>query len=302
LFVAYGAFDRSADELRPLYASEASQFLALPSGAVVHYRDEGNATGSVLLLVHGSNASLHTWEPWVGLLGDAFRVVTLDLPGHGLTGVHGSDVYTRAGQVAFVKEFMDAVGLSSFVMGGNSMGGGVTLLYAVTHGNDLRGIIPVSSSGMPRNLEASPPLAFRLARIPVLNQVMRYITPRSMVEDGLRHAIEDDALVTVAMVDRYYDLALYEGNRAATIARFQGREPGAGDTLGEDLKAMKLPTLIIWGESDRLIPVADAHAMAAVLPHARLVIYENVGHMAMEEAAMVSAGEVRAFMLSLEAL
>jgi len=299
LFIAYGAFDKSADELRPLYASETSQFLTLPSGATVHYRDEGNAAGPPLLLIHGSNASLHTWEPWVKLLGDDYRVVSLDLPGHGLTGGHESDVYTTAGQVAFVKEFVDVIGLSSFVMGGNSMGGGVTLQYAVTHGDDLRGIIPVSSSGMPRNPDASSPLAFRLASTPGVNQLMLYITPRSMVVEGLQHAIEDDALVTPAMVDRYYDLTLYDGNRAATRARFQGYGSRPAGTLGEDLKTVSLPTLIIWGENDRLIPVANAHAMAAALPQAKLVIYENVGHIAMEEVAEASAGEVRGFMESL---
>ncbi|PCJ68711.1 MAG: alpha/beta hydrolase [Rhodobiaceae bacterium] len=299
LFIAYGAFDKSADELRPLYASDTSQFLTLPSGATVHYRDEGNAAGPALLLIHGSNASLHTWEPWVKLLGDDYRVVSLDLPGHGLTGGHESDVYTRAGQVAFVKEFVDAIGLSAFVLGGNSMGGGVTLQYALTHGDDLRGIIPVSSGGMPRDPDASSPLIFQLASMPVVNQLMLYITPRSMIVEGLQKAVEDDALVTPEMVDRYYDLALYDGNRAATRARFQGYAAGASDSLADELKAVSLPTLIIWGENDRLIPVASAHAMAAALPQAKLVIYENVGHIAMEEVAEASAGEVRAFMESL---
>lgn len=301
LFLAYGAFDKSADELRPLYANDASQFLTLPSGATVHYRDQGNQEGPVLVLIHGSNASLHTWEPWVALLGDDYRIVTLDLPGHGLTGGHESDVYNSAGQVAFVKEFVDAIGLDGFVLGGNSMGGGVTLHYAVTHGDDLRGIIPVSSGGMPRDPDADLPLAFRLAGTPVVNQLMLYITPRSIVEEGLRHAIEDDALVTPQMVDRYYDLTLYDGNRAATRARFQGFATNGRDSLADELGSVSLPALIIWGENDLLIPVANAHAMADALPQAKLVIYENVGHLAMEEVPEESAAEVRAFMESLVA-
>jgi pimeloyl-ACP methyl ester carboxylesterase len=299
LFIAYGAFDKTADELRPLYANEASQFLTLPSGATAHYRDQGNPNGSPIVLIHGSNASLHTWEPWVALLGDDYRVVTLDLPGHGLTGTHESDSYTGDGQVAFVKEFVDAIGLENFVLGGNSMGGFVTLLYAVSHGDDLRGIIPVSSGGMPRDPDASMPLAFRLAGTPVVNQLMLYITPRSIVEEGLKHSIEDDALVTSEMVDRFYDLTLYGGNRAATRDRFQGYATDDRASLSEDLKEVSLPALILWGENDLLIPVSNAHAMAEALPQAKLVIFENVGHLAMEEVPEASAAEVRAFMQSL---
>jgi len=299
LFALWGALDKSTEELLPKYASAASQFVTLPSGATVHFRDEGHPDGPVLLLVHGSNASLHTWEPWVKILSDEYRVITLDLPGHGLTGTHESDDYSRAGQVAFVKALVDHLGLRGFVMGGNSMGGGVTLQYAVTHGEDLTGLIPVSSSGMPRDAgTSSPPLAFRLAATPVINQLMLVITPRSIVENGLKHSIEDDSLVTEAMIDRYFDMTLHDGNRGATRARFQGyaNRGAADDGLSEALKDVDLPTLIIWGENDPLIPVESAHKMKEALPQAKLVIYENVGHIAMEEVPETSAAEVRAFM------
>jgi pimeloyl-ACP methyl ester carboxylesterase len=301
LFAMWGALDKSTEELLPQYASDASQFVTLPSGASVHFRDEGNGNGPVLLLVHGSNASLHTWEPWVQILSDDYRVITLDLPGHGLTGTHSSDDYTRIGQVRFVKELVDHLGLTDFVMGGNSMGGGVTLQYAVTHGDDLKGIIPVSSSGMPRNVDnSSPPLAFRLAATPVVNQLMLFITPRSIVEDGLKHSIEDDGLVTEAMIDRYFDMTLHDGNRGATRARFQGyANRGVADAaLAEQVPNIDLPALIIWGANDPLIPVESAHKMKEALPQAKLVIYENVGHIAMEEVPGESAAEVRAFLAS----
>ncbi|MEQ9519243.1 MAG: alpha/beta hydrolase [Parvibaculum sp.] len=300
LFAAFGALDKSSAELRPLYGDGASQFLLLPSGATVHYRDQGKADGPAIVLIHGSNASLHTWEPWVKQLGDTYRIVTLDLPGHGLTGTHEGDDYSRAGQVAFVKEFVASIGLSDFVLGGNSMGGGVTLQYAVSHGEDLRGIIPVSSGGMPRDPNAKSPLAFRLASMPVISTAMRYILPRSVVEDGLKHSIEDDALVTQEMVDRYYDLTLYDGNRDATRKRFSGYASSGPDTLKDDLANVNLPALILWGANDPLIPVANAHLMVDALPNAKLVIYENVGHIAMEEVPEQSAADVRAFMESLD--
>lgn len=300
LFWAYGALDKSTEDLKPLYANAESEFLTLPSGATVHYRDEGKADGPVLMLVHGSNASLHTWEPWVARLGDTYRILTLDLPGHGLTGTHESDVYTPEGQVAFVKELVDHLDLPPFVLGGNSMGGGVTLLYAATHPEDLVGIIPVSSGGMPREEEASMPLAFQLAAMPVVNRLMHYITPREIVSEGLRHAIEDDALVTEAMVDRYYNLTLHQGNRAATGERFRGYARSGRGSMEDQIAEIQLPALVIWGENDWLIPVASGRAMAETLPNARLVVYPDVGHIAMEEVPDESAAEVRAFLESLQ--
>jgi pimeloyl-ACP methyl ester carboxylesterase len=66
----------------------------------VHVRDQGNTDGPAIVLLHGSNASLHTWEPWVAQLGDRFRIVTMDMPGHGLAGRTPGDDYSPMGMVA----------------------------------------------------------------------------------------------------------------------------------------------------------------------------------------------------------
>ena len=71
------------DTLETIYASDASEFITLSDGLKLHYRDEGQADGPVLVLVHGFAASLHTWEPWVARLSDTYRLVSIDLPGMG---------------------------------------------------------------------------------------------------------------------------------------------------------------------------------------------------------------------------
>jgi pimeloyl-ACP methyl ester carboxylesterase len=108
------------------YASPASQFLEMTNGARIHYRDEGNTEGSVIVLIHGSNASLHAWEPWIEEIGGDYRVVTLDLPGHGLTGGVPDNDYSSAAQLNTVAAVVAHLGIDQFVLGGNSMGGGVT--------------------------------------------------------------------------------------------------------------------------------------------------------------------------------
>lgn len=297
--VSFVRFDISRDELAQQYANEASQFLMLPDGGTAHVRDEGNKNGPALVLVHGSNASLHTWEPWVARLGDRFRIITLDMPGHGLTGAVPSGDYSRAGMVSFTHEVVETLGLTNFALGGNSMGGGVAALYAETYPDEVAALILVDAAGIPREQvnKDGMPLAFRLARMPVLNKIMLYVTPRSVVAEGLHKAFHDPSQVTPEMVSRYYDLALMEGNRKATVARFANSD-NTDSTLADGLSALKMPVLIMWGDQDRLIPVETASDFADRLPQAQTVIYQDVGHIPMEEAADASAADLRGFLES----
>ncbi|MBI1260331.1 MAG: alpha/beta fold hydrolase [Rhizobiales bacterium] len=297
--VSFVRFDIPREELAKKYANGASQFLMLPDGATAHVRDEGNRDGPALVLVHGSNASLHTWEPWVERLGDRFRIVTLDMPGHGLTGAVPSGDYSRAGMVAFTHEVVEMLGLTKFALGGNSMGGGVAALYAETYPDELTALILVDAAGIPREQvnKDGMPLAFRLARMPVLNKIMLYVTPRSVVAEGLHKAFHDQSQVTPEMVSRYYDLALMEGNRKATVARFANSDY-TDSTVADGLSALKMPVLIMWGDQDRLIPVEMASEFADRIPQAQTVIYQDVGHIPMEEAAEASAADLRGFLES----
>ena len=77
--------DIPAAQVDAKYSNAESQFLIMENGARVHYRDQGQEDGMPVVLVHGAMASLHTWEPWVEMLGQRYRVITLDLPAHGLT-------------------------------------------------------------------------------------------------------------------------------------------------------------------------------------------------------------------------
>src|ERR1700753_3167566 len=136
--------------LEAKYATPPSQFVALtypstlpvPSESSIvvptitaraHYRVRGPENGPVLLLLHGSNATLFTWEPWSKALSDHFRVVSVDLPAHGLTGATANHDYTQAGMANFVLAFADKLGLKRFALAGNSMGGGVAARFAEEH-------------------------------------------------------------------------------------------------------------------------------------------------------------------------
>ena len=290
-------FDLPREQLIGKYAGGASQFAALPSGASAHIRDEGNPEGPVLVLIHGSGASLHTWEPWVAELGGSYRIVSMDLPGHGLTGRVPGDDYSRAAMADFVIEIMDALGIGRFAAGGNSMGGGVSAMIALEYPERVSALLLVNSAGIPVERDQDDvPLAFRLAGMPVISEAMRYVLPRPMVEEGVKKVFADQSKVTDEMVARYFDLTLHEGNRDATRIRFSQDAARDEAAFAARLGEISVPTLIIWGGKDGLIPVSAAHEFKARIPHADLVIYEHAGHVPMEEVPEESAGAVAAFL------
>ena len=277
------------------YATGQSRFLSLADGTRVHYRDQGPRNAPVLVLIHGSNASLFTWEPWVQRLGNTFRIVTIDMQGHGLTGVIPSHDYSEAAMVKLVSEVTEKLGLSRFAIGGSSMGGAIAARFAEEHPDRVTQLILVDAGGMQTKEGDKVPLVFQLARIPVLNQIMLRVTPRQLVVEALNDAIVHKAIIDDAMVDRYWDFALMEGTREATMERFQ-LPPET--FIRDHIRAIRAPTLVLWGEEDHVVPVADAHAFARAIPGARLVVYSATGHLPQEEVPDKSAADVRAFLLA----
>jgi pimeloyl-ACP methyl ester carboxylesterase len=285
--------DISRATLEAKYGTPPSRFILLPDGGRAHIRDQGLKTGPVLVLVHGSNASLFTWEPWVQRLGNSFRIVSMDMPGHGLTGAVPNNDYSQEGMVQFVGEVADKLGLQKFAIAGNSMGGGVVARFAEEHPDRVSALILVDAGGEPSKMGDHVPLVFKIARTPVLNKVLLYVTPRSLVSEGLNDAIVHKEIITDKMIDTYWELARMEGSRAANSIRFA--LPFTNDVKAH-IGDIKAPTLILWGEQDHLIPVEAAHQFAKDIPGSKLTIYPATGHIPQEEVADRSAADVRAFL------
>lgn len=279
--------------LETKYATPPSQFLNLPDGARAHVRDSGPRDGRVLVLIHGSNASLFTWEPWVARLDNTFRVVTLDLPGHGLTGAVPNHDYSQEGMVKFTMEVVDKLGIKSFAVAGNSMGGGVAARLAEEHPDRVSALILVDAGGMPTPQGSSVPFVFKYGRTPGIKWLLLHVTPRSLVTDGLNKAIVHKEIINDRMIDEYWDFARMTGTRDATAQRFAlPWDTSVHDHIGD----IKAPTLILWGEEDGLIPVVGAHEFHDAILGSKLIIYPNTGHIPQEEVADQSAADVRAFL------
>lgn len=295
LFVWGYTPDRDAAALRAKYANAASRFVDIGGGLTMHVRDEGKRDGPVLVLLHGSNASLQTWEPWVKRLGGGYRIISLDQIGHGLTGPNPSGDYTSAVFVETLDKAMTGIGVDRFALAGNSMGGWVAWNYALAHPDKLSGLVLVDASGPPDARPTALPIGFRIARMPGVNRLARVITPRGLVERSVRQSMGNQAVIDDAMIDRYWELLLYPGNREAT-----GRRAATPRNVAdpEALGMLKVPTLILWGAQDMLIPVSAGRWFARAIPGSRLIVYPGIGHIPMEEAPDRSAADVAAWLRS----
>lgn len=280
-------FDIPGADIERTWSIPESKFLDV-AGMRVHYTDEGK--GENVVLIHGTAASLHTWREWVKTLKKDFRVVTLDLPAFGLTGPSPDNDYTIPNYVKFLEQFFAAMKMRQLNLVGNSLGGQIAWRYAVAHPDNVNKLVLIDSAGLPRI--GSIPLPIRLARMPVIGSLAKYLSPRFLVKKSLKQVYYDDAKVTDALVDRYHSLALRAGNRSAFVERSRQMTPDDGSGLDK----ISVPTLIMWGQHDTWIPVEQAANFRKKLFLGQVIIYDNAGHVPHEEIPEQSVADALKFL------
>lgn len=288
--------DRNVQSLVARWAPAPSDFVEL-KGMVVHLRDEGPRDDPLpLVLLHGAGASLHTWEGWVGALKGQRRVITLDLPGFGLTGPftgsYDDQDYSGDAHARFVIDLLDALKLPRVVLGGNSLGGEIAWRTAWLQPTRVHSLVLVDALGPPFTPE-SVPLGFIVARIPALRWVMEAVLPRAVVTQSLASVYGDPARISADLVDRYFELTLRDGNRRALGLLMSQKQPGQD---AERIATLKLPTLILWGGRDHLIPPAVGAEFERLISGSRRVVFAELGHVPHEEDPARSVVPVKAFL------
>jgi pimeloyl-ACP methyl ester carboxylesterase len=280
--------------LETKYADSDSHFVDLRGGLHVHYRDQGNANLPLLVLLHGYGDSFTSWEGWVRELKSKFRIISLDFPGHGLTRAPPGISLSGDGLADFVDAFAAKLALPKFAVAGNSMGGGVAWQLAVRHPDRINALILVDAAGFPN--EQPPrevPLAFKILQYPAGRALLRNIDNRPLIAEGLKTDVYDKSLITPFIVDRWAEFQRAPGHRAILMAVNFGPQTAATRDL---VSTIKVPTLILWGESDVLLEPAAAHKFAAAIPGAQLITYSHVGHLPQIEIPQRSAADVAAFL------
>lgn len=280
--------DKPRGALEAAYAGPPSTFVEV-AGLRLHLRDTGPRDAPAILMLHGFGASLHTWEDWARLLETDHRVIRFDLPGFGLTGPDPTGDYTDARSIAVLRALMDHLGVQRATLIGSSMGGRIAWAFAAAQPDRVAKLVLVAPDGF-----ASPGIAYgRRQEVPMLMHLLPYTLPRSMLRANLATAYADPARMTDATVQRSYDLMRAPGVRRAIIARMEQMVLPEPEPL---LRRITAPTLLLWGEQDRMIPIANAQDYLAALPDARLVALPDIGHVPMEEAPAETIGPLRDFL------
>jgi pimeloyl-ACP methyl ester carboxylesterase len=282
------------ETLEAKYTDSASHFVDLPGGFHVHFQDEGDPGLPLLVLLHGFGDSFTSWEGWVRELKPRFRVISLDFPGHGLTRAPEGYVLSGDGLADFVDAFAAQLALPKFAVAGNSMGGGAAWQLAVRHPDRVDALILVDAAGFPNEKPpAEIPLAFKILQYPIGRALLRNIDNRPLIDEGLKTDVYDKSVITPAFVDRWAEFQRAPGHRAILMALNPRAQTQATPEL---LGTLKVPTLVLHGESDVLIEPASARKFAAAIAGAKLITYPHVGHLPQIEIPQHSAADVAAFL------
>ena len=266
-------------QLKVKYQKANSAFIDI-DGVSVHYIMEGRMDDSLpIVFIHGTSASLHTWDTLSSLLKTNKKIIRLDLPAFGLTGPNRLNQYSFNFYNQFLDEFLLKLNVTKCIVAGNSLGGSIAWNYAIASPDKVKQLILLDASGYPKKDEKGS-LGFKLAAIPVLNQALKHISPISLIRKSLEDAFYDKSLVTEKMVQQYHDMLLREGNRAAVLELFQ--HPMKPDAT--KIKMIIQPTLIIWGKEDQLISYKNAALFNQDIQDSRVLVLDKVGHIPMEEA------------------
>lgn len=274
-------------ELTARYTYPDSRFLYVDN-MDVHCRISGK--GTPVLLLHDAQSSLQTWDGWTRELSKRYQVISVDLPGFGLTGPHPRGSYSAFMYASFLDSLVAKLELKKFHLAGNGLGAQIAWFYAADHPERLDRLVLLDAPGFePKNT----PWIIWMARTPVLNEVMLKITPRSFIQLMLEDVYADDAMIHDSLVQQHFDLLLRPGNRKAFIDRAsvsENRPPV--DIIGR----ISTPTLILWGAEDTRISPEFAYEFHRRIRGSLLRIYQNTGHWPQEEDPLRTLKDVQEFL------
>ena len=269
----------------PPIAATSTPARATPAPAL-HYEVIGadGLSGTPMVMIHGFGQHSYTWRHLARPLARDRQVVLLDLKGFGHSAKPLDDRYSLNDQARLVMEVMEYLDLTSVILVGNSYGGGVALLlslrFLTDHDIDLRGLILIDSIAYDQNY----PYFIDLLRIPVIGSLITsLITPEFQVSQVMKLAYHDDSRITDDQIEAYAEQIRTPEGRHALIETARQIAPPDLERITQRYGQISVPTLMLWGEEDQIVPIEVAHRLHQDLPDAELVLFSGVGHLPHEE-------------------
>ncbi|MGI9263587.1 MAG: alpha/beta fold hydrolase [Gammaproteobacteria bacterium] len=249
-------------------------------GRTIAYLEGGQ--GPNLLLLHGFGSNKDTWNRMSRLLTPDFHVVAPDLPGFGESDLADGTDYSVPAQVERVRAFADALGLTRFYVGGSSMGGNIAGAFAARYPEMVEGLWMISPLGVagaePSEMDR---ITIEQGESPLI------IEQPSEFKLLLKLAFEDKPWIPKPVIHHHAQEAAARYNHyhwiygQLHIDGPQGTRPVT--PLQPLIAGTSVPTLIHWGEKDRILDVSGAYLLVDAIPSAELLIMPDVGHMTMME-------------------
>jgi pimeloyl-ACP methyl ester carboxylesterase len=236
------------------------------------------------LLLHGYGASSFTWRHWAPRLAERGRVILVDLKGFGRAPKPDDDRYAPADQAELIQRLVESRDLRNVTLIGHSLGGGVALVTALrlqdTQEGRLLRLVIVGGVAYEQRL---PPFAGLAERPRLSSLLFRLVGPRRVVRTVLRGIVHDGAAVTEHQVRGYADPLGSPDAVRALISAARQIVPADLDVLTSRYREIAVPSLLVWGGEDRVVPLAVGRRLAAELPDARLHVLARCGHLPAEE-------------------
>jgi|TARA_B110000305_G_C19381144_1_gene609664 pimeloyl-ACP methyl ester carboxylesterase len=295
IFLSFNVYlDVPREKIEKKYVDESSKFMILKDESRIHYKDEGNKEGKVLVLVHGFADSLFTFDYMIPELENEFRIVRMDFPAFGLTGKVPSSNYGPEAFVKVIHEVTNNLGIQKFSIIGNSLGGNAAWRYALNYPEQLEGLVLIAAAGIKNEEEKERKLGPKAVNSPLTGWLFRYVMPKFMIGNILKNVFVDESLITSKNVDRFHDFLILEGSREAIIS--MSTSGGYKNNSKLEIRNITTPTLIIHGANDNIIPVRTHEYFLSEIVNSKALVYDRVGHIPMLEAPIRTSKDIKEFM------
>lgn len=279
-------------------ADSGSWFARLgPPDAPVKLFYEEKGEGSPILLIHGFGASTYTWRHVAPGLARDHRVIAVDMKGFGQSDKPFDEDYSVFDQAKLLTQLIEDLDLNDLTVIGHSFGGGVALMLALDEDNRLKGritkLVLLDSIAYPQDI----PMFFRMLDVPFVSHIgVRMLPPALQTRIALQIAYLDNSKIEDEEVETYAAPLRTAAGKHALIHSARQIVPEGIEEISKRYKSIEQPTLIVWCDHDRIVPLDVGIKLRRTLPNSKLKLVDECGHMPQEEQPEATLALLRDFL------